>query len=113
MFPFDQPPRLDQRNGVLRSYSISYREYDPAGKQFKKWQHMSVPATREQESVILSNLKPSSEYGIIIQARTNAGIGPASTAPFCSTLDEGKMENMRGYQNTTRNMNVILITMPV
>lgn len=83
-----KPPRLDQRNGVLRSYSISYREYDPAGKQFKKWQHMSVPATREQESVILSNLKPSSEYGIIIQARTNAGIGPASTAPFCSTLDE-------------------------
>ncbi|KAL7395545.1 hypothetical protein ABVT39_019046 [Epinephelus coioides] len=83
-----KPPRLDQRNGVLRSYSISYREYDPEGKQFKKWQHMSVPATREQESVILSNLKPSSKYGIIIQARTNAGIGPASTAPFCSTLDE-------------------------
>lgn len=83
-----KPPRLDQRNGVLRSYSISYREYDPAGKQFKKWQHMSVPATREQESIILSNLKPSAKYGIIIQARTNAGIGPASTAPFCSTLDE-------------------------
>ncbi|XP_033488472.2 uncharacterized protein LOC117260593 [Epinephelus lanceolatus] len=83
-----KPPRLDQRNGVLQSYSISYREYDPAGKQFKKWQHMSVPATREQESIILSNLKPSAKYGIIIQARTNAGIGPASTAPFCSTLDE-------------------------
>ncbi|XP_031175311.1 Down syndrome cell adhesion molecule-like protein 1 homolog [Sander lucioperca] len=83
-----KPPRLDQRNGVLRSYSISYREYDPAGRQFKRWQHVSVAATRELESVILSNLKPSARYGVIIQAKTYAGIGPSSTAPLCSTLDE-------------------------
>ncbi|AWP12190.1 putative Down syndrome cell adhesion molecule-like [Scophthalmus maximus] len=83
-----KPPRADLRNGVLRSYSISYRGYDPAGKQFKKWQHQTVTATRELESVILSNLKPSTKYGVLIQAKTNAGAGPASTAPFCSTLDE-------------------------
>ncbi|XP_028445419.1 Down syndrome cell adhesion molecule-like protein 1 homolog isoform X1 [Perca flavescens] len=83
-----KPPRLDQRNGVLRSYSISYREYDSTGSQFKRWQHVSVTATRELESVILSNLKPSARYGVIIQAKTNAGIGPPSTAPLCSTLDE-------------------------
>ncbi|XP_029297464.1 protein sidekick-2-like [Cottoperca gobio] len=83
-----KPPRLEHRNGVLRSYSISYREYDPAGRQFKRWQHLSVTATREVESVILSNLKPSAKYGVIIQAKTNAGVGPASTAPLCSTLDE-------------------------
>ncbi|XP_032384663.1 Down syndrome cell adhesion molecule-like protein 1 homolog [Etheostoma spectabile] len=83
-----KPPRLDQRNGVLRSYSISYREYDPAGRQFKRWQHVSVAATRELESIILNNLKPSAKYGVIIQAKTNAGIGPSSTAPLCSTLDE-------------------------
>ncbi|XP_073343135.1 uncharacterized protein [Pagrus major] len=83
-----KPPRPDQRNGVLRSYSISYREYDPAGRHFKRWQHLSVSATQEVESVILSNLKPSTRYGVIIQAKTNAGIGPASTAPLCSTLNE-------------------------
>ncbi|XP_068444197.1 cell adhesion molecule DSCAM-like [Clinocottus analis] len=83
-----KPPKLEHRNGVLRSYSISYREYDSAGRQFKRWQHASVTATRELESVILNNLKPSAKYGVIIQAKTNAGVGPASTAPLCSTLDE-------------------------
>ncbi|KAL6117755.1 uncharacterized protein ACO6RY_15478 [Pungitius sinensis] len=85
-----KPPRLDQRNGVLRSYSVSYREYDAAGRQFKRWQHLSVTATRELESVVLSNLRPSTPYGVIVQAKTNAGVGPASTAPLCSTLDEVK-----------------------
>lgn len=83
-----KPPRVDLRNGVLRSYSISYREYDPAGKQFKRWHHLSVTATREVESIVLKNLKPSTKYGVLIQAKTHAGIGPASTAPLCSTLDE-------------------------
>lgn len=83
-----KPPKADLRNGVLRSYSISYREYDPAGRQFKRWQHLSVIATREVESVILQNLKPSAIYGVLVQAKTNAGIGPASTAPLCSTLHE-------------------------
>lgn len=83
-----KPPKVDLRNGVLRSYSISYREYDPAGRQFKRWQHLSVMATREVESVILQHLKSSTMYGVLIQAKTNAGIGPASTAPLCSTLNE-------------------------
>ncbi|XP_060935620.1 cell adhesion molecule DSCAM-like isoform X3 [Limanda limanda] len=83
-----KPPSADLRNGVLQSYSVSYREYDPAGRQYKRWQHQSVTATQELESLILSNLKPSTKYGVIIQAKTKAGIGPASTAPLCSTLDE-------------------------
>ncbi|XP_026214292.1 Down syndrome cell adhesion molecule homolog [Anabas testudineus] len=83
-----KPPRADLRNGVLRSYSISYREYDNAGRHFKNWQHQSVTATRELESIILTNLKPSTKYGVIIQAKNLAGVGPASTAPLCSTLDE-------------------------
>lgn len=97
LFSFDQPPRPDLRNGVLRGYSISYREYDPSGRQFKRWQHHSVSATRELESITLSNLKPSTQYGVLVQAKTNAGIGPASTAPLCSTLDESKLGNMGGY----------------
>ncbi|XP_053284748.1 cell adhesion molecule DSCAM isoform X1 [Pleuronectes platessa] len=83
-----KPPSADLRNGVLQSYSVSYREYDPAGRQFKRWQHQSVTATRELETLILGNLKPSTKYGILIQAKTKAGIGPASTAPLCTTLDE-------------------------
>ncbi|XP_028272051.1 Down syndrome cell adhesion molecule homolog [Parambassis ranga] len=83
-----KPPRPELRNGILRGYSISYREYDPASRHFKRWQHLSVTATRDQESIILMNLKPSVPYGVLIQAKTNAGIGPASTAPLCSTLEE-------------------------
>ncbi|KAM8910895.1 cell adhesion molecule DSCAML1-like isoform 2-T2 [Spinachia spinachia] len=86
-----KPPRLDHRNGVLRSYSVSYREYDATGRHFKRWQHLSVPATRELESVVLTNLRPSAAYGVIVQAKTNAGVGPASTAPLCSTLDESSI----------------------
>ncbi|XP_030000529.1 Down syndrome cell adhesion molecule homolog isoform X2 [Sphaeramia orbicularis] len=83
-----KPPRADLRNGVLRSYSLSYREYDPAGRHFKKWQHQSITATREVETLTLTNLKPSTKYGVLIQAKTNAGIGPAATAPLCTTHDE-------------------------
>ncbi|XP_053179765.1 protein sidekick-1-like isoform X2 [Scomber japonicus] len=83
-----KPPRTDLRNGVLQSYSISYRQYNPASRHFRGWHHQTVAATGNIESTILINLKPSTQYGVIIQAKTNAGIGPASTAPLCSTLDE-------------------------
>lgn len=98
---FDQPPRPDLRNGVLQSYSISYREYDRAARQFKRWQHQSVMASRESESIVLTNLKSSAMYGVMVQAKTNAGTGPASSAPLCSTLDEGKPESMQQYENMT------------
>nr|XP_057919194.1 cell adhesion molecule DSCAM-like [Doryrhamphus excisus] len=81
-----KPPRADLRNGVLRSYSISYRDLDHPGR--RRWQHQSVRATRDEESLILNGLKPSTKYGVLIQALTNEGIGPASTAPVCSTFDE-------------------------
>lgn len=71
-----------------------------------------MTATRELETVNLINLKPSTKYGVLIQAKTNAGIGPASTAPLCSTLDESKLGNMKGYKNMTKNMNLIIM-MPV
>ncbi|XP_028315868.1 Down syndrome cell adhesion molecule-like isoform X2 [Gouania willdenowi] len=82
-----KPPRPDLRNGILRSYSISYREFDPAGRHFGQWHHISVKAMQEIESLLLDKLKPSTMYGVLVQAKTHAGIGPASTAPLCSTLD--------------------------
>ncbi|XP_011478571.1 Down syndrome cell adhesion molecule homolog isoform X2 [Oryzias latipes] len=81
-----KPPRADLINGVLRGYSVNYRAYDPVWKQFQKWQHVSVPPT--VESIVLENLKPSTQYGVLVQAKTNAGMGPASNAPLCSTLEE-------------------------
>lgn len=88
LLSLDQPPRADLINGVLRGYSVNYRAYDPVGKQFQKWQHVSVPPT--VESIVLENLKPSTQYGVLVQAKTNAGMGPASNAPLCSTLEEGR-----------------------
>ncbi|XP_061755744.1 cell adhesion molecule Dscam2-like [Nerophis ophidion] len=95
-----KPPSTDLRNGVLQSYSISYREYDPVSRQLKRWQNQRVRATREQETLILTGLKPSTKYGVIIQALTNAGIGPASTLPFVSTLDEVVQTSTQATINT-------------
>ncbi|XP_075889037.1 cell adhesion molecule DSCAML1-like [Nelusetta ayraudi] len=83
-----RPPQPELRNGLLLTYSISYREYDPTVKNFRGWRHLRVSATREASSVVLRNLNPSTKYGVMVQALTNAGIGPAATAPLCSTLDE-------------------------
>ncbi|KAK7922846.1 hypothetical protein WMY93_009748 [Mugilogobius chulae] len=41
-------PRSDLRNGVVRSYRVSYREYNPADQQFRQWQYMSVTAEGNQ-----------------------------------------------------------------
>ncbi|CAF92746.1 unnamed protein product [Tetraodon nigroviridis] len=81
-----KPPKPELTNGLLRSYTVSYREYDPAHQQ---WHRLSV------ESIVLSNLKPSTKYGVLVQAKTNAGIGPASTAPPCSTLDEASWDSTK------------------
>ncbi|KAM4586679.1 protein sidekick-1-like isoform 1-T1 [Fundulus diaphanus] len=85
-----KPPGVELRNGVLRSYIVSYREYDLEAQQFKNWQQFSVTATSEEESAVLTNLKPSTQYNVHVQAKTNAGLGPVSTALFCTTLDEVK-----------------------
>lgn len=103
-----KPPRPDQRNGVLRSYSISYREYDPPRRQFGRWQHVSLAATQEVESIILTNLKPSTKYGVVVQAKTNAGIGPASTALW-STLDEVRITSTASTSRPTSTATTLWI----
>lgn len=57
-----------------------------------------MTATQELESIVLKNLKPSALYLVLIQAKTNAGIGPAATAPPFSTLEESKLRNVRKYK---------------
>ncbi|XP_061691899.1 cell adhesion molecule DSCAML1-like isoform X2 [Syngnathoides biaculeatus] len=95
-----KPPRADLRNGILRSYSIRYREYDPAGGHVTQWYHQSVTAAQPQESRILSGLRPSTQYGVLVQAKTNAGVGPASGALLCSTLDEPLITSTEATFNT-------------
>ncbi|XP_057706585.1 protein sidekick-1-like [Corythoichthys intestinalis] len=96
-----KPPRMDLRNGVLQSYTVSYREYDPAGRHFKQWQRHIVTASGPQESLILTGLKPSTQYGVIVQAKNNEGIGPASTAPLCSTLAQSSEATMSALFTVT------------
>ncbi|XP_051936674.1 cell adhesion molecule DSCAML1-like [Hippocampus zosterae] len=95
-----KPPRSDLRNGVIQSYSVSYREYDPVGRHFKWWQRQSVTATKPQESLILSGLRPSTQYSVLIKAQTNAGLGPASSAPLCSTLADTLPTSTQATVNT-------------
>ncbi|KAM9740776.1 uncharacterized protein ACNS7B_012105 isoform 1-T1 [Menidia menidia] len=83
-----KPPKPDLRNGVIRSYIVDYKEYKSGGDLSKQWMRLTVTATRQLESAILKNLKPSTKYAVLIKATTTAGVSPASTAPLCPTLDE-------------------------
>lgn len=75
----------------------------------KTWVHLSKTATGDLGIFILTNLKPSTKYDVLIQARTNGGLGPASTAPVCSTLDEGMMGNRR----VVKNLTILFIPPPI
>ncbi|XP_016525128.1 Down syndrome cell adhesion molecule-like isoform X3 [Poecilia formosa] len=85
-----KPPKVELRNGVLRSYVVNYREYDPAAQQLPKWQQLTVAAMSEGQSVNLTHLKTSTQYSVQVQAKTNAGKGPFSAPAFCTTLDKVK-----------------------
>lgn len=79
LLSLDQPPRPDLRSGVIRSYTIIYREYFE-GRPREEWHELRLAATQEVESIVLSNLKPSAKYDVLVRAQTNAGVGPAVTA---------------------------------
>ncbi|KAK0140744.1 Protein sidekick [Merluccius polli] len=83
-----KPPKMELRNGVLRDYKISYREYDSTSRRFKEWYHQRVRATGGLESTVLNNLRPATQYNVEIRASTMAGMGPAFSAPLFSTLAE-------------------------
>ncbi|XP_056457059.1 cell adhesion molecule DSCAM-like isoform X2 [Gadus chalcogrammus] len=82
-----KPPRMELRNGVLRGYVISYREYISATR-LGKWLHQTVSSTADPGSKVLNYLRPATQYSVLIDAMTMAGRGPAFTAPLCSTLAE-------------------------
>ncbi|XP_032411651.1 Down syndrome cell adhesion molecule homolog isoform X2 [Xiphophorus hellerii] len=85
-----KPPKVELRHGILRSYIVNYREFDPAAQQLPKWQQLTVTAMSEGQSIILTHLKPSTQYTVQVQAKTNAGKGPFSAPAFCTTLDKVK-----------------------
>ncbi|XP_054889978.1 cell adhesion molecule DSCAM-like isoform X2 [Poeciliopsis prolifica] len=109
-----KPPQVELRNGVLRSYTISYRDYDAP---VQKWSHLTKTATGDQESVLLTDLQPSSRYDVLIQAWTNAGEGPAATAPLCSTLGEATTGTTTSTTATTTathtSLSVVLPDPPI
>ncbi|XP_014896118.1 Down syndrome cell adhesion molecule-like protein 1 homolog [Poecilia latipinna] len=102
-----KPPQVELRNGVLRSYTVSYRDYDAL---VQKWWHLTKMATGDQESILLTDLQPSTRYDVLIQARTNAGEGPAATAPLCSTL--GEATTTTSTTATTRTKHTSLSVVP-
>ncbi|KAG7255127.1 hypothetical protein CRUP_015355 [Coryphaenoides rupestris] len=78
-----KPPKTELRNGLLGDYGLSYRE------QFGRWHHLKVPATaKDTESFALNNLRPATQYYVIVRASTSAGLGPPFIAPPCRTLIE-------------------------
>ncbi|XP_008418309.1 Down syndrome cell adhesion molecule-like protein 1 homolog isoform X2 [Poecilia reticulata] len=102
-----KPPQVELRNGVVRSYTVSYRDYDAL---VQKWWLLTKMATGDQESVLLTDLQPSTRYDVLIQARTDAGEGPAATAPLCSTLSEATTTT--STTATTRTKHTSLSVVP-
>ncbi|KAG7253251.1 hypothetical protein CRUP_021325, partial [Coryphaenoides rupestris] len=83
--PASQEERL--RNGAAGQLRPEYRE------QFGRWPPPEGgPATaataKDTESFALNNLRPATQYYVIVRASTLAGLGPPFIAPPCRTLIE-------------------------
>ncbi|XP_069784900.1 receptor-type tyrosine-protein phosphatase delta-like isoform X13 [Narcine bancroftii] len=75
-----QPPVLAERNGIITSYTVSWRQ---AGAQSNP---IEVSTRSSQTSLTLDSLKPDTSYDIKVRAQTSKGPGPYSPAVQYRTM---------------------------
>eukprot|EP00062_Callorhinchus_milii_P015720 gi/632966247/ref/XP_007899311.1/ PREDICTED: receptor-type tyrosine-protein phosphatase S isoform X6 [Callorhinchus milii] len=68
------PPTLAERNGLISTYTVSYKQTGSPGNPTE------VPTTSSQTSLTLWSLKPDTSYDIKVRAQTSKGPGPYSPA---------------------------------
>lgn len=74
---------LRDRNGIITNYNITYYS--------SQWMHgNTIQADGAAISSIIDQLIPFTTYNITITAATIAGLGPASSSAFATTLQSGR-----------------------
>ncbi|XP_069505437.1 receptor-type tyrosine-protein phosphatase S isoform X3 [Ambystoma mexicanum] len=66
------PPVLAERNGIIKKYTVAYREAGVPGNP------VEMELSSSENSYILSGLKPNTVYDVKIRAHTTKGPGPYS-----------------------------------
>jgi len=77
-----EPPASEEQNGELGEYSIILH----VDKEGEFQEHLS-----EEEFIMLEDLKPYTEYGVMVAASTQEGLGPYSELLAAVTQEDGKV----------------------
>ena len=75
-----EPPNEADRNGIIIGYLVSVTDVS-TGSTFTR--------NATNTSLVLSNLKPFTQYDCLIAARTEVGLGPFSMTVSFSTEQAG------------------------
>ncbi|KAF6737997.1 Receptor-type tyrosine-protein phosphatase delta [Oryzias melastigma] len=98
------PPPLEFQNGIVTGYSIQYTTMD-GNKTSKRID--GIPP--ESSPYLLENLEKWTEYGITVQASTEAGEGPESLQLLIRTEEDVPSGPPRGVEAETVNASAIRV----
>ena len=79
---------LEEARGFVTSYTVSYREWEGAGRRHVVETESVVVPGGEQSSVVIGGLDPGSSYLVSVSASTSAGTGEMSESVVLVKLDE-------------------------
>ena len=79
---------LEEARGFVTSYTVSYREWEGAGRRHVVETESVVVLGGEQSSVVIGGLDPGSSYLVPVSASTSAGSGDMSEPVVLVKLDE-------------------------
>ncbi|KAJ1085299.1 hypothetical protein NDU88_005432 [Pleurodeles waltl] len=85
------PPVLAERNGIIKKYTVAYREAGVSGNP------VEIDLSSSESSYILRGLKPNTAYDVKIRAHTSKGAGPYSPVIQYRTfhLDQALPKNFK------------------
>uniref|UniRef100_T1J197 Down syndrome cell adhesion molecule n=1 Tax=Strigamia maritima TaxID=126957 RepID=T1J197_STRMM len=101
-----KPPKNDLWFGDLTGYNIGYREVDSEEDYIVK----STDHRPDENVYLISNLKKSFSYGVVISAFNGKGSGPQSAEVVASTLEDVPSQSPHNVKCSTLSSNVILVT---
>ncbi|XP_034045235.1 receptor-type tyrosine-protein phosphatase delta-like isoform X3 [Thalassophryne amazonica] len=99
------PPPLEFQNGIITGYAIQYSTTE--GNKTSKRVNGIPP---ESSPFLLENLEKWTEYGITVQAQTEAGDGPESLQLLIRTEEDVPSGPPRGVEAETVNASAVRVT---
>ncbi|KAI3352447.1 hypothetical protein L3Q82_005401 [Scortum barcoo] len=98
------PPPLEFQNGIITGYAIQYANTE-GNKMSKRIDGIPL----ESSPYLLENLEKWTEYGITVQAQTEAGDGPESLQLLIRTEEDVPSGPPRGVEAETVNASAVRV----